>query len=123
MVSSDDMIFWTGLTVSEDDVTKYTNAVIPQFMADGGNMLPDAVKTESLCYLIASKIDNKTNNGLTSEHLGSYSYTRKSTVTSSKWLDLYRELLSTYTKLSVPRNSAGVTRCDVSVFHLNRRYR
>ena len=119
MVTSSDLKFWCGLDVSEEDAAGYTAAVACEFAADGGLALPPELQTEALCYLTAAKIANKdTAADLQSESLGGYSYTRKSSASSSRWLDLYRELLARLS--AVP---AGlVKRADVNMVQMNRRY-
>lgn len=120
MVTSSDLKFWCGLDVSEEDAARYTAAVVPEFAADGGASLPPELQTEALCYLTAAKIANKdAASGLQSESLGSYSYTRKSSASSSRWLDLYREMLSRVSAVS----GSLVRRADADIVRMNWRYR
>lgn len=121
MVTSSDMQFWCALSVTEEDAARYTAAVAPEFAADGGNHLSGEMQTEALCYLIAAKIAARDSRfGLQSESLGGYSYTKRSSQSSSVWMDLYHELIDGFVNIS---SSEGlVTRNDIDLIRLNRRY-
>jgi len=117
------MLFWTKLEVSEEDATRYTDAVMPEFQAAGGASLPLTTQTQAMCYLIASKIDNANgSSGKTSESLGGYSYTRMTSTNSSRWLDLYYEVLKAITRTVELANGGLVQRVDLNVVQMNRRY-
>ncbi|HJJ32713.1 MAG TPA: hypothetical protein O0X25_04075 [Methanocorpusculum sp.] len=121
MVTSSDLKFWCALDVPEEDAARYTAAVAPEFAADGGNLLAGEMQTEALCYLIAAKIAIKDSRyGLQSESLGGYSYTRKSSDSSSHWLDIYHELISSLSQVN--SGDGVVVRKDTDLIRLNRRY-
>jgi len=123
MVTSADMQFWTKLEVSEEDATRYTEAVFAEFQAAGGESLPQATQTQAMCYLIASKIDNANgNSGKQSESLGGYSYSRMASTNTSRWLDLYYEVLKAITKGVEYAHGGLVQRVDLNVVQMNRRY-
>jgi len=120
MVSASDIRFWTSLEVTEEDASRFSSAVLPVFLADGGEVLIEAVKTEAMCYLIAAAISNRSmSSGKVSESLGGYSYTRKSPASSSYWMDLYHELMSS---LQVNDDSAPIVRTDLEMMEMNRRF-
>ena len=115
------MQFWCALSVTEEDAARYTAAVAPEFAADGGNHLSGEMQTEALCYLIAAKIATRDSRfGLQSESLGGYSYTKRSSQSSSVWMDLYHELIDGFVNISF--NEGLVSRNDIDLIRLNRRY-
>lgn len=124
MVSCDDIKFWTGLIVSEEDAVRYTAVAKRHLEADGGNSLAEEVRTEAMCYFIASRIDNSSPSGeKASESIGGYSYSKKSSVSTSRWLDLYHETLEVALSTAFGQLPHGNTeRVDKHVFHLNRRF-
>jgi len=122
MVSSADILFWTSFQVSEEDATRFSSAVLPEFVADGGNLLYGEQKTEALCYLIAAKISNRNgSSGKISESLGGYSYTRKSSSSSSYWMDLYHEMLDGV-HASALLDERSTVRKDFEMVKMNRRF-
>lgn len=130
MVSKSDIAFYTGLTVSDADAETYTSLAVAHLNMDGGGELPEPVKTEALCYFIASRISAKSETGgaVLGESIGGYSYTAKqSTSPAGNWYDLYKELLG---NSSIGRSGSaaynggkGVKRVDANVLHIQRRYK
>lgn len=124
MVSAADIAFYTGFTVDDADAIRYTEIADQHLRADGGALLTGEIRVEALCYFIASRIANKTESGIASESIGGYSYSRKTSVSSSYWLDLYRELLaSTAASAGIgstgSAGSSGVKRADEHLINLN----
>lgn len=128
MVTASDIKFWTGLIVSEADAEIYTQVAEQHLALDGGADLPSQIRTEALCYFIASRISNTKQEGnLLSESIAGYSYSKKSTAsTSGYWYDLYRELL-TQSGVGLGGSSnynrgKSCGRVDKNVMHIQRRY-
>lgn len=123
MVSCDDIKFWTGFVVSEEDAVRYTSVAKRHLEADGGNNLAEEIKTEAMCYFIASRIDNSTPGGeKASESIGGYSYSKKSSISTSRWLDLYNEIVKTACDVAFNSSAMrGTKRVDRHVMRLNRR--
>lgn len=123
MITSDDMLFWTKIELSETDVIRYEEAVLPEFQSLGGTSLPLATQKQALCYLIASKILNSQDGGFkTSESLGGYSYSRNASTYSNRWLDLFYEVLKSVGRGIEYAHGGLVERTDLNVVQLNRRY-
>ena len=121
MASAADILFWTGLTVAEEDADRLTAAASAELAADGGAVLFGEQKTEALCCLIAAKLCARSGTGdKISESLGGYSYSRKAPSSTSVWMDRYRELLSS----AADSASSGrlSERVDRRILELNRRY-
>lgn len=120
------MQVWTGLSISDTDISVYEPVCTMQLQADGGDALPSDMKVMALCYLIASKIQAKdSQNQFTSENLGGYSYSRKSTASLSYWLDMYNSVLNGYISkggISTLTKGNNAERVDKCVLTLNRRF-
>jgi len=123
MVTAADIRFWTSLEVTEEDATRFSSSVFPEFVADGGSVLTGEQKNEALCYLIAAKLSNRNgSSGKISESLGGYSYSRKSPSSSSYWMDLYHEMMSRLHASALSDERLDI-RKDLEIVKMNWRYR
>jgi len=123
MITSNDLQFWTSIEVSEEEVKRYYSSVLPFFLADGGEELSGDARTQALCYLIASRVTNRTgSSGKISESLGGYSYTRKSPQYSSYWMDLYHEVMAGILDASAVKHGDLLKRVDSQLVQFNWRY-
>lgn len=126
MLTPADMLLWTGLEVTPQELTSYEQSAAIQLKADGGQFMPSVMQTKALCYLVAADLEAKSGkSAMTSEHLGSYSYTRQSSTSGSVWLDLYYRLLAQFTAggaLPSSRNGGITGRIDKHMVSLNRRF-
>lgn len=127
MITPADMLRWTGLTVSEEDCAVFGSVAEARLAADGGSALPQAVKTMLMCYLVASFNTVQTGNTFAqSESIGGYSYTKRSSSSTSNWIDLYWENLKSYKAAasSAAGGKGGIVRhsVDESMVRMNRTY-
>ncbi|HJJ36453.1 MAG TPA: hypothetical protein O0X27_04680 [Methanocorpusculum sp.] len=98
MATPADVLRWTGLEISPADCTFFDAAAETQLDADGGMAIAGTMRTQLICYLIASRIACRGPSAQKqSETLGDYSYSRRSSTGSSVWYDWYRELLDSLT--------------------------
>lgn len=128
MVTPADVLRWTGITISQDDCDAFIPAAEARLNADSGNEIPNAIKTALICYLIASyKTTSEDNSFAASESIGGYSYSKKSSSSTSVWIDLYNETLSPF-KSSAGResmsNGGGLVEhsADKNCVRMNRMY-
>lgn len=128
MVTPADVLRWTGITISQDDCNEFNPVAEARINADSGNSIPNAIKTALMCYLIASYKSTQSGNNLTaSESIGGYSYSQKSSSSTSVWIDLYNETISPF-KSSAGKASAsnggGLVEhsVDRNIVRMNRMY-
>jgi len=121
-----EVLMWTGVIVSIDQLKAFEPAADATLNADGGSAITGASRKQLLSYLIAGYMDVASGGiGKQSETIGNYSYTRQSSETTSVWFDLYKEKLSALIASAgqvIASGSPLVERIDKDILKLHRTF-